>query len=276
MEIIKRKILQEDYIDRNYNSPTYGTLTATTFYINVMLTQNIDDMGMFTDIIYLPNFIGQNTPVDYSILVEKLSSSGFTFPFMIGITPQSVPVLDDDIRGTGLTQSDRYSTSNMTITAQTESKLEDVKSYSNVNQYELNFNTDNELYVNFSGETINGVNRVTQLGLETKYVFDVGSNDVNIGTTNQKNGLLYVDNSATTNTTVSYIGQGWNETTLSLSAITKEEYLFGIISKPEVKSDIFIDRGITTIFEKQLKLSEIKNLDELARYGKGYYNLTKN
>jgi hypothetical protein len=55
--------------------------------------------------------------------------------------------------------------------------------------------------------------------------------------------------------------------------LTKEEYLFGIISPPEVQSDVFIDRGITTIFEKHLKLSEITNLDELARYGKGFYNL---
>ena len=59
------------------------------------------------------------------------------------------------------------------------------------------------------------------------------------------------------------------------SALTKEEYLFGIISKPEVKSDLFIDRGITTIFEKHLKLSEITNINELSRYGRGYFNVTK-
>ena len=50
MELIKRKIVLEDSTDRNYNSSTWGTVTASTFYINVFLTQNIDDMGLFTDL----------------------------------------------------------------------------------------------------------------------------------------------------------------------------------------------------------------------------------
>jgi hypothetical protein len=62
---------------------------------------------------------------------------------------------------------------------------------------------------------------------------------------------------------------------VSLSALTKEEYLFGIISPPEVQSDVFIDRGITTVMDKHLRMSEIKNLGQLSRYGNGFYNLTK-
>ena len=62
---------------------------------------------------------------------------------------------------------------------------------------------------------------------------------------------------------------------MSLSAITKEEYLFGIISQPEVRSDVFIDRTITSITDLHLRLSEIRNLDSLIRYGNGFYNITK-
>ena len=53
MEVIKRKILLENSIDRTFNSPNWGVMTADTFYINVMITQNIDDMGLFTDMSYL-------------------------------------------------------------------------------------------------------------------------------------------------------------------------------------------------------------------------------
>jgi len=276
MELIQRKILLEDCIDRNYNSPTYGTLTATSFYINVSLMQNIDDMGMFTDIIYTPNFVGQDTKVDYTPLINKLSISGITFPFMNGITPNAVQTLNADIRATGTTQADYYDYRNKTITASTDSKIEDVRAYGANQPYRINFNTNTETYINFSGQTINGVDRVTQLLPNPTYVFNADVNDLNIGTLNQKNGLLYIDDTATTVTTVSYIGEGWNQTNISLSALTKEEYLFGIISKPEIKSDVFIDRGLTVVFERQLKLSEITNLNELARYNKGYYNLTKN
>jgi hypothetical protein len=118
------------------------------------------------------------------------------------------------------------------------------------------------------------VDRVTQLGTAFTYTFGADKNDPNIGTRNQQNGLLYIDYSGgLVQTQVSFHGEGWNETNTSLSAITKEEYLFGIVSKPEIESDLFIDRGITTVFDKHLRLSEITNLSELARYGKGYYNL---
>lgn len=275
MQLIKRKILLEESTDRNYNSPTYGTVTATSFYIKVMLLQNMDDMGMFTDVIYLPNFINNNTAVNYSILIDKLSASGITFPFMSGITPSiSESGTSISIRVTGKTESDYFNFTNNVITGETESRAEDVRAYSNLQPYELNFDTKTEVYTNFTGGTVNGVDRVTSLGNPFVYTFDADANDSNIGYSGQTNGLLYQDTTGiTANTIVSYRNEGWNQTNTSLSAITKEEYLFGIISKPEIKSDVFIDRGITTIFEKHLKMSEITNLDELMRYGKGFYNM---
>jgi hypothetical protein len=60
-----------------------------------------------------------------------------------------------------------------------------------------------------------------------------------------------------------------------LSALTKEEYLFGIISPPEVQSDVFIDRGATSVLDMHLRLSEIGNISELTRYGNGFYKLNK-
>jgi len=247
MELIKRKILLESCTDRNYNSPTYGTVTATSFYVNVMIVQDIDDMGMFTDTEFIPND-----------------------------NPSTQIGSDMTIRVTGASVSDYYDYGNNVITAQTESRVEDVRSYSSLQPYGLNFDVNTETYIDFSGGSVNGVDRVTSLGNPLTYVFGADINDANIGTVAQKNGLLYQDNSGkTSGTIISYIGEGWNETNTSLSAITKEEYLFGVISKPEVKSDVFIDRGITTIFEKHLKMSEISNLDELTRYGRGFYNIIK-
>ena len=76
-------------------------------------------------------------------------------------------------------------------------------------------------------------------------------------------------------TEMTFIGEGWNETNTSLSAITKEEYLFGITERPEVYSDVFIDRGDTTVFEKHLRLSEVESLEHLERYNNGFYRLVK-
>ncbi len=245
MELLKRKILLEDSVDRNYYSPTYGTVTATSFYINVMLTQNIDDMGIFLDTEFEPN-LGVNN------------------------------LLDISLRLTGTVEEDYYDFGNSYITGRTESRNEDVRSYSASLPYQLNFDVNSETYVNYKNISVDGVDRVTATGNPFTYVFDAAENDLKIGTVLQSNGILMRDYTGITPTSViSYIGEGLNGTNSSLSALTKEEYLFGIISTPEIKSDVFIDRGLTTVFEKHLKLSEITNLGELTRYGNGYYNLFK-
>jgi hypothetical protein len=274
MKIIKKTISLEPFIDRNDYSPTYGTLTASTFYVNIYLTKNIEDLGIFTDTYYIPSTIGISQPPDYTILIEKLSASGITFPFMFGKMPISAQTMVNiDTRVTGQTVSAYYQYPNIIVTGTSDSRLQDNQSYINNGQYTLNFDTSTDTYIDFQGNTVNGVNRVTQLIEPISYVFDADKNDINIGTINQKNGLFFQDFTSTIVTNFSYISQGFNMTNISLSAMTKEEYLLGIISQPEVKSDIFIDRGILSVFESHLKLSEITNLDELTKYGKGYFKL---
>ncbi len=291
MELLKRKILLEDSTDRNYNSSTYGVMTATSFYIKVMLTQNMDDMGLFTDIEYIPSVDFLSAPPDYSLLINKLIISGITFPFMTGGTPPIMTGItgtnEITLRLTGKTAPNYYFYTNQKVSGATDTKIDDVKSYKITNPYRIGFDTAKKAYINYTGTIINGVNRVFSIGEPSIYVFDT-LNNANIGTSNQITGLLYKDYTGITRTvsidnnlvtipltTVEYIGEGWNQTNVSLSALTKEEYLFGIISTPEVQSDVFINRGTTTVMELHLKLSEIKNLGQLDRYGNNFYNLTK-
>lgn len=252
MEIIKRKILLENYTDRDENSNTYGLVTASTFYVNFLLNQKIDDMGIFTDV-DVANEIKGGT--------ERLAS-------IIGDNP--------DVRYANSTAQDYYSLVHPVITAMTESKLEDAKTYKKTDPYIINFDTNTETYTNYDNLTINGVNRITSLDInKITYVFDANKNDTNIGTELQANGLVFTDDTSRNTTKMSYVSEGWNRTNIGLSGITKEEYLFGIISKPETKSDVFIDRGNATVFDKHLKLLEITNIDELERYGNGFYKLNK-
>lgn len=290
MEVIKRKILLENSIDRT-NSESWGTLTADTFYLNVFLTQNVDDMGLFTDVSFVSANTSNNNSVNYDILTNKLSLIGVFFPFMVGITPQNITAFTTTdeyvLRLTSKTESDYYNFGNLSISANTDSKLEELISYDVNEKYKVGFDMNRDTYINYDNMLINGVDRVISVGEPIIYSFDA-ENNVNIGTENQTTGLRYLDYSALTRTItidglettvpltiISYISEGWNETNTSLSAITKEEYLFGIVSPPEVKSDVFIDRGVTSVFEPHLILSEVNNLGELTRYGNGYYNITR-
>lgn len=291
MELIKRKILLEDSIDRSNNSVNWGKLTADTFYINVFITQNADDMGLFTDIEYFSATTDTSNVVDYSILIEKLASSGLTFPFMSTETPYLTntltPTEEKTIRKPFSIESDYYNYLNLRLSGYTDSKIDDVKTYKKTEKLKANFNMGVETYNNYQNITIDGVDRIVSISEPIVYVFDTPV-DINIGSENQVYGLQYMDYSASTRvvnidglkyripvTKVNYIGEGNNETNTSLSALTKEEYLFGIISTPQIQNDVFIERGVTSVIEPHLKLSEVKNLRELTTYGNGYYNITR-
>jgi hypothetical protein len=280
MEVIKRKILLENSVNRSSDNPkTWGVMTATTFYINILITQNIDDMGMFTDIDYIVKDKAA-TPVDYTILEDKLIDLGLKFAFMTGATNPSFTTVNTPqnlwnvLRYPSNTENNYYNFVDIVISATTDSRIEDVRSYSAINPFRTNFDVNSETYENYEGLTVNGVDRIQSMGEPKIYVLDT-PNDLKLGTNNQISGLQFKDYSATTKSELRYIGEGFNKTNISLSALTKEEYLFGIISPPEVENDVFIDRGITTVMDMHLRLSEIKNLKGLESYGNGYYKLNK-
>ena len=289
MEIMYKKILLEDSVDRTANSPTWGTLTADTFYVNIMLTQTMDNMGIFTDISYLSASTTSNIP-DYTILEQKLSQMNVLFPFMTGDTANmnQYSLIDDiTLRNPNKTVSDYYNSLNLQISAYTDSKIEELKSYSITNPYQVGFDINRKDYYNYLNNLIHGVNRISSLQDPNVYVFDTPTGST-LGQPSQTSGLQYVESTGNTRivvingvnkvipvTQVNYIGEGFNMTNTSLSGLTKEEYLFGSIFPPEVKSDVFIDRGVINVTDKHLRLSEVKTLNELARYGNGFYTLNK-
>jgi hypothetical protein len=288
MEVIKRKIFLEEGIDRNYNSKTWGVLTATTFYLNIQLNQTIDDIGLFTDIEFIPK--NTNISPDYTILIDKLEEQGLTFPFMVGVTPAAFTLTDIqkiDIRVPDKPLSHYYYYGNNPLTGSTDSKIDDVRSYRKDDPYVAGLNINEETYINYQAISIDGVNRITNAGEPKVYVFDT-VDDLAIGRPNQITGIQYKDFSASTvnpillpenielpTTTFRFISEGWNMTNTSLSALIKEEFLLGIISRPEVENDVFIDRGVTPVLDYHLRLSEITNLGQLEQYGNGYYRIDR-
>jgi hypothetical protein len=294
MELLIKKILLEDSTDRNNNSPTWGVMTADTFYINIMLTQSMDNMGIYADI----EFFSAGTtssPPDYTILKDKLKALNISFPFMTGAIATTNPYSLTDreilrIPGNDVTTYYNYpaiNSLNFKITGYTDSKIEDLRSYNLNNPFQVGFDMEKSNYYNYVNTLIHGVSRIYSMAEPRIYVFDTPA-DSNLGQPTQINGLQYIDYTGQTRlviindenktipvTQFNYVCEGINMTNTSLSALTKEEYLFGVIFPPEVKSDVFIDRGITSVTDKHLRLSEIKDLNELGRYGNGLYTLNK-
>lgn len=293
MELIRKKILLEDLIDRTYNSPTWGKLTADTIYTNIMLTQSMDNMGIFADIEYFPKTDISSKP-DYTILENKLIALNANFAFMTGGTPTMNPYSLTDkeilrIPNKSVSSYYNYPVDPLIfkITGYTDSKLEELRSYDAKTPFKIGFDIETSDYYNYVNTLIHGVSRIFSMAEPRIYVFDTPTGPT-LGTPNQVNGLRYIDYTGQTRqvtlngvtssipvTQFSYVCEGINMTNTSLSAITKEEYLFGVIFPPEVKSEVFIERGITSVMDKHLRLSEVKDLNELSRYGNGFYTLNK-
>lgn len=283
MEIIKKKILLEDYISRE--QVNFGQLTVSAFTLNLFFTQDVDDMGIGTEMYFQAS---DGSIANYQPLIQKLGQSGYTFEFMNGTTTS--------VSGNSLTTRypgksyEQYFIDGIPISGFTEDRLDNVKSY-NVNlPYNPGFDIDSGQYENYQGDIIDGVTRVISNNNLNPIIYteDADVNDSNLGTSNQESGLLFKTFTGFTRaintpfgldfipvTELYYRGEGINETNSHLSATTKEEYLFGITDTPRVESDLFIDRGKATVRQSHLQLGEISNMLDLTNYGNGYYKIIK-
>jgi hypothetical protein len=58
-----------------------------------------------------------------------------------------------------------------------------------------------------------------------------------------------------------------------LPRLTKQEFLMNVVQKPEVQSDVFIERGKVSVFERPQRLAQTSTIGELELHGYGYYNI---
>jgi len=57
--------------------------------------------------------------------------------------------------------------------------------------------------------------------------------------------------------------------------LTKLEVLMNVCQRPETRSNIFIERGKVTAFEKAQRMGQINSTGELELHGYGYYKIEK-
>tara|TARA_R110000868_G_scaffold21019_4_gene87905 strand:- start:2471 stop:3703 length:1233 start_codon:yes stop_codon:yes gene_type:complete len=71
MKVLRRKILLDD-LKRFDDGVAYDTITATSIYIKVEMTQTIDDLGMVTNLPFIPN-VAECAKFDGSIIVTNVT-----------------------------------------------------------------------------------------------------------------------------------------------------------------------------------------------------------
>ena len=242
-----------------------GYITATTIYFKIKIHQNIDDQGIFTDLDYVDEIINWNfNPF-------QLKYTGYTSTqhnMVFGLT--TIPFNDRIfLRLNNSIAADYYTIPAYWpfIQALTDSKLFSVKGYDDNNPYQLGINFGTILqptqylgydsYLDADQYIIDGLLNYLTYRSDTRYVYN---SDID----------QYVEIPLTY---VSYQGHGWNADNTSLSALTKEEKYFGIVFPPEVKNNVFIDRGKVAVFNTMARLGDIGNMFDLEIYGNKFYDI---
>jgi hypothetical protein len=72
---------------------------------------------------------------------------------------------------------------------------------------------------------------------------------------------------------ISYITRGLTEENAIKLPIAKLDYLIGVVSKPKMDIDVFIDRGDNSAFDRHIRLGDFNSFTELESYGNGFYTL---
>jgi hypothetical protein len=246
MEVVKIKRCIENYVKR-VDSNTYGDIIDETINLNILLTQKMDDQGVFTDAPFKPLL---------PYLTQRPTTLGDFNSFTYGRIPKA-PLsfyINDPIRVEGTS---------------------DDGNLPNVSSYRVDPVTGNPIYVNNLDMTSNSdlifTGVINQDNEKLHYVLGADKDDINntgvhyitffneyVNKVNNEGKLeryLKTDFYSDVNSI--------NENNVTLSALTKQEEYLGLVFKPEVDSEVFINRGVADIFERHALLCELKTTNDI-------------
>lgn len=155
---------------------------------------------------------------------------------------------------TGMDIDDYLYDSEVTVTGYTKSNLFDFALYGN-KTYDVGFEIKN------NGKTYGKITEINDSF--TGYTIYVNGND----------GIKYKDYSFGL-TTFEFKSKGLRKESIVLSAITKNEALLKSVDDVQIFSNVFVERGKNSGYEKVQRLGEVKTLQDMEKYGYGYFKLT--
>ena len=137
--------------------------------------------------------------------------------------------------------------------------------------------------------TVSGLtkSKLNELAMYGPYKFQVGVPVI-------KNGQIWgaITNTATTFTAYTinlvdyydYIdgttiffeqSSGFTDNNLTQRPITKEEVLLKAVDQPQIQTNVFVERGKNSAYERIQRLGEVDNLGDMINYGYGFFNVEK-
>ena len=135
--------------------------------------------------------------------------------------------------------------------------------------------------------TISGLtkSRITELANYGPIKYQVGVPVIN---NNQIWGIIFVSATTYTGYTIQgvdyydYIdgttiffesSSGLTQDNLTAVPITKDEVLIKVMAQPNIQTNVFVERGKNSAYERIQRLGEVDNLGDMINYGYGFFNV---
>lgn len=131
----------------------------------------------------------------------------------------------------------------------------------------------------------NSKSRINELALYGSPKFQVGVPVINFGqiwgaisdinlvfTAYTITGVHYYDYNDGT-TIFFQESSGLTPSNLSSVPITKDEVLLKVIDQPQIQTNVFVERGKNSAYERVMRLGEVDNLGDMINYGYGFFNV---
>ena len=245
----------KDKIDENgdYILDFAGNKIPNTINVDIFITQKLDDLGLFTDTPFTPSTtILTQKPVGFSAMeYGRLPGAPANFYY------------DTPTPTTGTTD-DGYlkNVISLRIDKITKQPI-----------YVPNLNVSKDFKNSFDGITsVDNVNNIIKykIGADVNNVSNTGVEFITYLDKIIKSTTIDGQEVSWKKTEFNYMQGGWNAGNTSLSAIMKEEEYLGVVFPPEIRSDVFINRGVADIFERHCALSEIKTTNDMDNFRGGW------
>jgi hypothetical protein len=66
---------------------------------------------------------------------------------------------------------------------------------------------------------------------------------------------------------------GFTNQNLTAEPITKNETLIKAVDQPQIQTDVFVERGKNSAYERVQRLGEVDNIGDMINYGYGFFNV---
>lgn len=178
----------------------------------------------------------------------------------------------------------RYTGEEVNIVINLLNKFHDIGFYTDTEEStDESVSNNKQILINTTGiSRLNELRKYTESNnIAEKYLISSNnSNGVILSETDENkityiiDNVKYVDDLIDGSTTLNYITpKNYND--LDNTFLIKEDRFLNYIGYKE-KNDIDIVRQSLKIFESHIRLTDIRNVEELSLYGGGYYNIIRN